>query len=127
MEPLDYRLMLVRVWVTDFDRAVRFYTDTLGMKLAYRSDELGWAQLATAGAELALERDRGESDAGEEYLVGRFVGVSLAVDDIEKRYETLRARGVEFLRPPEKMPWGGVLAHLRDPDGNVLTLVGTPR
>jgi catechol 2,3-dioxygenase-like lactoylglutathione lyase family enzyme len=127
MEPLDYRLMLVRVWVTDFDRAVRFYTDTLGMKLAYRSDELGWAQLATAGAELALERDRGESDAGEEYLVGRFVGVSLAVDDVEKRYETLRARGVQFLRPPEKMPWGGVLAHLRDPDGNVLTLVGTPR
>jgi catechol 2,3-dioxygenase-like lactoylglutathione lyase family enzyme len=126
MEPLDYRLMLVRVWVTDFDRAVRFYTDTLGMKLAFRSDELGWAQLSTAGAELALS-DRGESDAGEEYLVGRFVGASLAVDDIEKRYEILRARGVEFLRPPEKMPWGGVLAHLRDPDGNVLTLVGTPR
>jgi hypothetical protein len=31
------------------------------------------------------------------------------------------------LAPPEVMPWGGVLAHLRDPDGNVLTLVGRPR
>jgi predicted enzyme related to lactoylglutathione lyase len=125
---IGYRLLLVRVFVRDFERAVRFYTEALGMKLSFRDDSLGWAQLATAGAELALERDRGErEDGGDEELVGRFVGVSLAVEDIEQVYETLRARGVEFLRPPEKMPWGGVLAHLRDPDGNVLTLAGRPR
>lgn len=41
--------------------------------------------------------------------------------------QTLLARGVEFLAPPQRMPWGGVLAHFRDPDGNVLTLVGAPR
>lgn len=128
MDPLDYRLLLVRVFVRDFERAVRFYGETLGMKLSFRSDEMGWAQFATAGAELALELDCGESEGEvDEDRVGRFVGVSIAVDDIEKRYETLRARGVEFLRPPEKMPWGGVLAHFRDPDGNVLTLVGSPR
>ena len=49
-------------------------------------------------------------------MVGRFVGVSA--------YETLAARGVDFVGPPEKQPWGGVLAHLRDPDGNILTLLG---
>jgi hypothetical protein len=31
-------------------------------------------------------------------------------------------RGVDFVGPPEKQPWGGVLAHLRDPDGDILTL-----
>ena len=41
--------------------------------------------------------------------------------------QTLLARGVEFLAPPQRMPWGGVLANFRDPDGNVLTLVGAPR
>jgi hypothetical protein len=30
----------------------------------------------------------------------------------------------DFVGPPEKEPWGGVLAHLRDPDGNILTLLG---
>ena len=128
MSALDYRLMLVRVFVRDLERAVRFYTETLGMKLSFRSDPLGWAQLGIDGADLALERDRGErANDSEEELVGRFVGVSLAVADIDTTYETLRARGVEFLRPPEKMPWGGVLAHFRDPDGNVLTLIGNPR
>ena len=128
MTELGYRLLLVRVFVRDFERAVRFYSETLGMKLSHRSDEMGWAQLALAGADIGLERDRGERENGDdEDMVGRVVGVSLAVEDIQQTYEVLRARGVEFLRPPAKMPWGGVLAHFKDPDGNVLTLVGSPR
>ena len=129
MSEPGYRLLLVRVFVRDFERAVRFYNDTLGMKLSSRSDDMGWAQFTLGGADLALERDRGEDedDGDDESLVGRFVGVSLAVDDIDQTYERLLARGVEFLRPPQKMPWGGVLAHFRDPDGNVLTLVGNAR
>ena len=50
------------------------------------------------------------------------MGVSLRVDDIAAAYEELRSRGVEFETPPEKQPWGGTLAHFRDPCGNVLTL-----
>ncbi len=42
---------------------------------------------------------------------------------------TLRARrwpsvGSNSPRRPEEQPWGGILAHLRDPDGNILTLLG---
>ncbi|MBM4383539.1 MAG: VOC family protein [Deltaproteobacteria bacterium] len=120
--PADFTLAYVRVFVRDFDRAVSFYTDALGMKLAQRSDEFGWAELATGDAKLALERVA-PSDAEGEALVGRFVGVSLAVADVEATYARLRERGVAFEAPPEHMPWGGVLAHFRDPDGNVLTLV----
>ncbi|MCC6917989.1 MAG: hypothetical protein IT548_02225 [Alphaproteobacteria bacterium] len=29
-----------------------------------------------------------------------------------------------FLAPPERQPWGGTLAHFRDPSGNGLTLLG---
>jgi catechol 2,3-dioxygenase-like lactoylglutathione lyase family enzyme len=122
---MDYRLLLVRVFVRDLERAVDFYTRVLGMPLSFRSDEMGWAQLGTAGAELALERAAAD-DPETKDLVGRFVGLSLAVPDIAAAHRTLVARGVEFLHPPERMPWGGVLAHLRDPDGNVLTLVGSP-
>ena len=74
-------------------------------------------------AHLALERvDPADPESAES--VGRFVAVSLEVDDIDATYETLTRRGVEFLGAPEKQPWGGTLAHLRDPDGNVLTLLG---
>ena len=60
-------------------------------------------------------------------LLGRYVGVSLPVPDIEALYKDLVGLGVEFLGPPETQPWGGVLAHLKDPEGNTLTLLGSSR
>lgn len=123
---MDYKLYAVRVFVTDWERALRFYTETLGIPVAFRSDELGWAQLATGEGQLALERTAPDDDEAQD-LVGRFVGVSLEVADIDATYQTLVGRGVSFLGPPAQQPWGGVLAHLRDPDENVVTLFGTPR
>ena len=118
---MEYTLRVVRVAVTNWQRAIHFYTQILGMQAAIISD--GWAELATGEAHLALERvDPDDSDEPE--FLGRFVGVSLQVDDIHRTYEALSSRGVEFLGPPERMPWGGWLVHLRDPDRNVLTLLG---
>jgi len=60
----------------------------------------------------------------ESHLVGRFVGVSLAVEDIDLVYDSLSLAGVPFDGRPEKQPWGGTLAHFKDPAGNTLTLLG---
>jgi len=123
---MEYELILVRVFVTDFERAVRFYTETLEMPLGFRSDEMGWAQLPLGGSQLALER-AAPDDAEAQELVGRFLGLSLEVPDVLTTFETLSARGVEFLNPPGVQPWGGMLTHFRDPDGNVLTLLGSAK
>jgi predicted enzyme related to lactoylglutathione lyase len=118
---LNYRLAFVRVFVTDWSRAVRFYEETLEMTPTLVTN--GWAQFATGQAQLALEQvDPADPESADS--VGRFLAVSLEVDDIDATYATLQGRGVEFLGAPEKQPWGGTLAHLRDPDGNVLTLLG---
>jgi predicted enzyme related to lactoylglutathione lyase len=123
---VEYRLFAVRVFVTDWDRALRFYTETLGIPTTFRSDEMGWAQLATGEGQLALERVAPD-DAEARELVGRFVGVSLQVPDIESTHMTLVERGVEFLAPPGEQPWGELLAHFRDPDRNVIALLGSPQ
>ncbi len=121
---MEYRLYAVRVFVTDWQRAIDFYTKTLGIATTFESAEMGWAQLATGEGQLAIERlDPADPEAKD--LIGRYVGVSLEVEDIDETYRTLVERGVEFKAPPEKQPWGGVLAHLLDPDGNVLTLLGS--
>jgi uncharacterized glyoxalase superfamily protein PhnB len=57
-------------------------------------------------------------------MVARLLAVSFAVDDIDGAYRNLLARGVPFPTPPETQPWGGKLAFPRDPDDNILTLVG---
>ena len=122
---LSYELSIVRIFVTDWDRALHFYTELLGIPTTLRNDDAGWAQLATGQAQLALERVDPDDDEGRG-LVGRFLAASLRVGDVRATYDQLSARGVEFVEPPETQVWGGILAHVRDPDGNVLTLVQSP-
>ncbi len=116
-------LYAVRIFVRQWPEACAFYGETLGLTERFRSDDMGWAEYDLGGPAFGVERVRpGDSDG--EALIGRFVGVSLRVDDIDATYEALKAKGVEFTAPPEKQPWGGALAHFKDPDGNELTLLG---
>ncbi|MEZ5667012.1 MAG: VOC family protein [Alphaproteobacteria bacterium] len=120
------RLAAVRVFVSDIAGAVDFYRDQLGLQPEAVSLDDGYAVFPLAnGADLIVEADAPEED-GEEGLVGRFVGASLAVDDIEEAYQSLSEQGVRFADPPERQPWGGWLAHFMDPDDNVLSLVQLP-
>jgi catechol 2,3-dioxygenase-like lactoylglutathione lyase family enzyme len=112
------------VFVTDWERALRFYTETLGIPTTFRSDDMGWAQLDTGEGQLAIERAAPDDDEANG-LVGRFLGVSLSVDDIHAVHRELSAAGVHFHCAPVDQAWGGILAHFEDPDRNVLTLLGT--
>lgn len=120
----SYTAYAIRVFVTDWEAALRFYSGTLGIPVSFESAEMGWAQLDTGECSLALER-LAPDDPEASVLLGRYVGVSLRVPDIEALYKDLVDLGVEFLGPPETQPWGGVLAHLKDPEGNTLTLLGS--
>jgi uncharacterized glyoxalase superfamily protein PhnB len=93
------------------------------MKIGQRLDEWRWCQFETGEAVLAIEASEPDEDEGDEFQAG-FLAISLQVDDIHAVYEELRTKGVEFLGPPETMAWGGTLAYFKDPDGNVLTLLG---
>jgi len=117
-----FKLYTVRIFSFNWDASFKFYSETLGLPVFYSDAELGWAQFDVGGCYLGLEKcDHHDPEA--KHLVGRFVATSLQVDDIELVYTTLCSKGVEFVAPPEKQPWGGVLAHFKDPDGNVLTLL----
>jgi len=121
------KIGFVRVFVTDFDKSLDFYTKTLGMEIDY-TDKQYWAQFKS-GEDVSLAIEKCDPDHIEQgsKLVGRFVGVTLMVDDIEDQYHRLMAKGVEFTGRPEKQHWGGTLAHLKDLDGNVLTLMQEAR
>jgi catechol 2,3-dioxygenase-like lactoylglutathione lyase family enzyme len=117
------RIGFVTVFVTDLEKSLRFYTETLGMELDY-TDGKNWAQFKSGeDISLAIERCSPDHVAAGSRLVGRFVGVTLMIDDVVETFERLRAKGVEFTGRPEKQHWGGTLAHFEDLDGNVLTLM----
>jgi catechol 2,3-dioxygenase-like lactoylglutathione lyase family enzyme len=116
-------LYAVRIFVRHWPETCAFYGTTLGLTERYRNDDIGWAEYDLGGPCLGVELVRPDDNEGNA-LVGRFVGVSLRVDDIAEVYESLREKGVRFSSPPEKQAWGGSLAHFQDPDGNTLTLLG---
>lgn len=117
------RVYGIRVFVDDYEAARAFYTKSLGFPVIWEMADHGAIGLSAGPAQLIVESEAGDSAHFE--LVGRFTGVSLAVDDIDAAYAELRARGVPFIGPPERQFWGGMLAHFQDPAGNTLTLLGS--
>ena len=120
-------LYAVRIFVDDWLAACDFYENKLGLALEFKDESFGWAEFDVGGAKLGIERLDGDASDEDKALVGRFVGVTLQVDDAHLTHEQLISKGVEFTAPPEKQVWGGVLVHLKDPCGNVLTLMSESR
>jgi predicted enzyme related to lactoylglutathione lyase len=53
--------------------------------------------------------------------IGTFVNTSWEVDNVEKTYAGLAAKGVEFVGPPQKQPWG-IFVMMKDSEGNQIVL-----
>ena len=113
-------IKFVSIPTTDQDRALRFYTETLGFKVTTDQPFDGgqrWIELRIGNSDTRLvlfTMDGGPKPGG------MFNG-ALASDNVERTYEELTARGVEFLAPPKKEPWG-TFATFKDPDGNQFVL-----
>lgn len=89
------KLYAVRIFVRRWAQACDFYRDNLGLVERVRDDEMGWAEYDLDGPCFGLQRvDANDQEVQE--LVGRFVGVSLQVEDIQASYQELQGQGVEF-------------------------------
>ena len=67
----------------------------------------GFAVFPVGGADVVVE-SADPADPEEAAMVGRFTGISFAVDDIGHAYDTLRAAGVRFDGAPEVQPFTAV-------------------
>jgi predicted enzyme related to lactoylglutathione lyase len=114
----DGTIGYVNVFVSDLERAIAFYGEVLGLKLAHAAREHGYASFEAGPVSLGLAQV-GDDAAG---LVGRHTGIGLCVSDLEAAHAELRQRGVRFSMPPQRQPWGGFMAILADPDGNLFYL-----
>ena len=53
--------------------------------------------------------------------MGEFAGLSFECDDVQRTYEEMRGKGVEFAQPPKTEHWG-TSAIFRDSEGNQFVL-----
>ncbi len=110
-------IKFVSIPVSDQDRALTFYTEKLGFRILTDKPFDGkqrWIELSIPGAETGIVLFTADSHADR---VGTFSGVSLYCDNLQRTYDELSAKGVEFAGPPKKQEWGSFVI-LKDPDGN---------
>ncbi|HEX6951481.1 MAG TPA: VOC family protein [Gaiellaceae bacterium] len=121
----------IALTVPDFDQAVAFYRDTLGLEqLADWSGEDGRVILLEAGSATLELFDERQAESVDRIEAGRRVSgpvrFAISVDDLDATADRLVAAGAEAMAPPVVPPWGGRNARLRTPDGMQLTLFSEP-
>ena len=111
----------VTIYVTNMDRAVRFYSETLGLKLAYRFGD-HWASVELGkGLTIGLHptNEPVSSDPGPSK--GRTaIGLELE-GTMEDAMKKLGSQGVQFEGIINEGK-AGRFCYFRDPDGNQLYL-----
>jgi catechol 2,3-dioxygenase-like lactoylglutathione lyase family enzyme len=110
-------LKFVGIPTTDQDRALEFYTEKLGFRILTDQpfgEKQRWIELKIDGSETAVVLFTPD---GHEDRIGTFFNGSFACDNVERTYEELKAKGVEFLGEPKQEPWGTFVI-FKDPDGN---------
>lgn len=121
-------LSAVRVFVKDVAEAKVFYAERLGLRLTHADLEPGVCILDEGGAQLIVEAVPAGAPADEQVLVGRFTGLSFAVDDVEDAtalYQEYVASGARVRHPPRNYPWA-LEIHIQDPDGHILRFASEP-
>ena len=111
----------VTLWTDNLEEMFRFYHDTLRLPLHSKHEDFIAFELGQVRLNLGLH-DRVHGASQDPYRVMVHLGVS----DIHQTYQHLCQEGVRFIRPPEREHWGGWIATLQDPDGNILQLLQLP-
>lgn len=118
----DARLQTI-ICTTDLERAERFFSDTLDLRLGGRSH--GALVYNVGGSDLRVS-------PVPEMVPSEHTVVGFAVEDIRKTISELAAKGIEFERFPHfpqdedgilSIAGGDMVAWFRDPDGNLLSVV----
>ncbi len=110
----------IHISVTDVDRAVSFYRDTLGMQFLFQvpGQPMAFFQCGEVRLYIGIpEREEFRSKSVHYYRV----------DDIDAAFSELESRGVTFMEKPHTVYEDDTdqlwLAFFQDPDGNYLSLM----
>jgi catechol 2,3-dioxygenase-like lactoylglutathione lyase family enzyme len=118
----------VVVEVDDYESAVRFYRDALGLQeqAAYQGRGDARVVILNAGRatlELANPAQRRMIDEVEVgHLTDGQIRVAFEVEDVEDRTARLVRAGAELVAEPTETPWRSLNSRLRGPGGVQLTL-----
>lgn len=107
--------------VQDLKQALKFYTETLGLKLVEYHEEYGWAELQghNGGSFLGIA----QVNAQFPDKPGQNACVTLTVADLEQSISSLKKKGAKCINGIEEVPGHVKMQRIQDADGNLFQLV----
>ena len=104
----------VAINVSDFERAIDWYSEAFGFELIYKLDDWKWCELRTpiAGVNVGLGQTEDDTHGG--------MSATFVVADIEAAKAHIESLGVVFDDDIHEVAGMVKLAFFRDPDGNAL-------
>jgi predicted enzyme related to lactoylglutathione lyase len=128
------KIGLTSIYVDDQERALRFYTDVLGLvkKTDVSQGPYRWLTVVPSADPDAIELQLASNDdpAAKAYQQALFErgerAIMFYVDDVQAEYDRLTAAGAEFTMPPTKVT-GSSIAVLNDTVGNLIQLTKLDR
>ena len=101
--------------VSNIDRSIKFYRDTLGIPIKTKSKD--WVEFFNKDTVLALHpaKKKGKMKTGSGMLVG------FEVSDLDSTIKNLKERKVKFFKKPKEEPFGKH-AIIQDPDGHLVSI-----
>lgn len=112
---IDYAMVVV----SDMQRSVEFYRDKLGIPLKFQTPD--WTEFQTGSTTLALHGGGVPATApptGDPSKQAGSCSIGFNVEDVDKTYQELQAKGIRFVMPPTQREGEGIkLTVCIDPDG----------
>jgi catechol 2,3-dioxygenase-like lactoylglutathione lyase family enzyme len=121
----------VRLLVKDYKKCFKFYKETIGLEPVWGDEEGCYASFKVAegieGFALFVSDFMapavGNADKTQPSGFREKSLVSFEVENVDEAYQTLSAKGVNFINQPADMPdWGMRVVHFRDPEENLIEL-----
>ena len=112
---------LAWIVVKDLKKAIKFYTETVGLKLMEEHESYGWAELQghEEGARLGIAQLNSE----EAIQPGSNAVVTFTVENIEEAMSDLKKNGAKFLGAIQEVPGHVKMQSVVDSDGNHFQIV----
>jgi len=126
---MGMKIKVTTLYVDDQEKALRFYTEVLGLakKSDFSNGSYRWPTVASPEDPDSIELQLALNDnpAAKAYQQAMFQqgqpAVMFFTDDIRGDYERCKARGAEFTMPPTAVT-GSTITKLKDTCGNLVQI-----
>jgi len=111
---------LIWISVNDFQKAIKFYTEVVGLKLMESNEEWGWAELqGESGARLGIAKACDKSCLAP----GQNAVISITVPDLDQAKAGMAKQGAEAVGEECVVPGHVRMQLYKDQDGNQFHVV----